>query len=377
MLMLVDWRIFQSTANFNPAAAAKLLEHGYEAIYALAGPEVLPVAVAARMLPHCVERYPELAGGGFLADDRAQAMLRCATGQLETPGHSALSPGEAARVFASLDPQRIAAWRPAGPVPADDQQRLDDILSEACRSNVPQAIGALVAAGARLQVDERGETAAHAAARAGHERVMPALLASGIPLPEMMRRNRQGDTPVIEAVRNGHVHVIRALLGAGVDEQTVMSLQQDGNTLAHRAALNGQPDWIQTLRAGGISPEGLMARDNQASTPAHYAAERGNVDVIRALLAVGVPADALMARDDQGRTPAHYAADERKTDVIRALLEAGVSPRALMRSDANGHTPAANAAPETLRAMRDLGIPGYLLVVPQLPSRRAGPELTP
>ena len=293
------------------------------------------------MLPSCVERYPELAGGGFLADDRAQAMLRCATGQLETPGHSALSLGEAAHVFASFDPRRIAAWRPVGLVPEAEQQRLNDILSEACRSNVPQAIGALVAAGARLQVDEHGETAAHAAARAGHERVMPALLASGIPLAEVMRRNRQGNTPITEAMRNGHAPVIQALLGAEVGEQAVMSPDLNGRTLAHTAAHTGQTQWIQTLRDAGISLEGLMARNFWGVTPVHYAALSGHVN------------------------------------VIQALLAAGVSPRELMRSDASGHTPAVNAAPATRRAMRDLGIPGYLLVVPQRHPRRAGPELTP
>jgi hypothetical protein len=343
--MRIPLKVFQEIAAYAPADAAALLDSADEARYALTEPGVLPVVVAARMLPHCVERFPGLAGGAFfLDDDKVDAILRFATGQRETPGHSALSLGEATHIFASFSPQHIPAWRQIESVLEEEQQRLDDILSEACRSNVPQAIGALVAAAARLQVDERGETAAHAAARAGHERVMPALLASGIPLPEVMRVNSVGGTPLTEAMRNGHVRVIQALLEAGVGEQAVMLLDHDDQhayTLAHGAVAFEQPQWIETLRAAGISPGALMAPDNEGSTPAHHAAERGN------------------------------------TDVIAALLEAGVSPRALMRADANGDTPAANAAPETLRAMRDLGIPGYLLVVPQRHPRRAGPELTP
>lgn len=367
--MRVNLQVFQSTANFNPAAASRFLDTEEEARFALNDTGVLPFAVAARMLPHLVERFRGLAGGAFLDDGRARNILRSATDQLEARErqYSAFSVGEAVQVFGCFDPQRIQALRPVGPVPAPEQQRLDEILSEACQSNHPQSIRALAAAGARLQVNAQGDTLAHAAARAGREWLMPALLEGGMPSADVMRPNRMGRTPADVAVRAGHLPVIRSLRAAGVGLGTLMAPDAQGFTLAHRAAADGRPPVIAALNEA-VGPVALMAPDAEGRTPAHHAASTGRPEGIAALRAAGVGVDALMAADSTSVTPIHLAAQQGAVRVIRKFQLVGVNAATLMTPTTDGYTPAhfaaANGNPEVITTLREAVVLPDMLMKP-------------
>lgn len=339
--MLTDWRVFQAVADFNPAAAAKLIENEVDARYALAGPipgppGVLPAPVAARMLPHLVERFPGLAGGAFLENERAKDLLRCATGQLESPGYSAMSVGEARRVFDCFEPQRIRALREIGPVTEQEQKRLNDMLSEACGNELPQDLRPLLAAGARLQPEWTLDgTAAHRAVAHGRNWVMPALVEGGMPWAEVMRVDAHQFTPMALAAAWGNVNAIQAVLRAGISGREVMWPNVGGETPAHLAGRRGSGDWIRTLSAAGIGPDDLRTPGIHGRSPVHSALESGDRrGVIAALCAAGVSREALMMPDDFGRSPLHSVPQFHRASAIQALWDAGVSDQALRAAGA-------------------------------------------
>jgi len=189
----------------------------------------------------------------------------------------------------------------------------------------PEAITAIVNAGADVKVTSRDAPLVSALANRYPTEVIVALLHAGAAVNDP---NPDGTTPLMAAlITNEPPDVVMALLraGAGAGART-----QDGLTsLMLAAANNHNPDVISMLvDAGGD----VNARDPNGMTPLMYAVTWGAMsnqapEVIVALLIVtflNAGADAKI-RDRTGRTAFDYAKDNAKlvdTDAYRQLEKA-------------------------------------------------------
>ena len=128
-----------------------------------------------------------------------------------------------------------------------------------------------------------------------------------------------GETALHAAVRAGSPRATRALLAAGANPN---SAARYGTTPLMLSALAGQPEVAAALLQGGADPN---RRDLFGQTPLLAASASGHELV--ALLLLEHRADPQLA-DDAGNTPLHLAARRGESAVVSALLAHGADIRA-------------------------------------------------
>jgi len=229
--------------------------------------------------------------------------------------------------------------------------RTSKSLVEAARLGHWSAVKRCLARGDDIgQVDAKGWTALHRAARRGDRRMVALLLHHQA---RVDARTNSQLTALHLGVRSEAV--VRLLLDHGADVTAVDGLGQPalmsavvmGTPATVRLLLDfGSPTAQDALRyaAMGRSAEivdvlashgaDVNAVGEGGLTPLHYAAWRGGVRVVEALLERGAR---IKVADVSGSTPLHLAADEDdRLAVIERLLAAGADPR---MADRNGDTP--------------------------------------
>jgi ankyrin repeat protein len=115
-----------------------------------------------------------------------------------------------------------------------------------------------------------GFTALGLASFFGHVEAVGALLAAGARVNDASR-NEMRVAPLHSALAGGHAEIVEMLLAAGAD---VNAVQADGYTPLHEAAQNGDQPMAERLVAAGADP---MARLDNGMTAAESARKAGHV----------------------------------------------------------------------------------------------------
>jgi ankyrin repeat protein len=210
----------------------------------------------------------------------------------------------------------------------------------AARGDVAGVRAALVedASCVSLSDPETGDTALHLAARCGGRDTVIAIMdhvglhVQGDGVSDMDRllriRNRAGDEPLHAAARAGQNGAIQALLlqAPVIADPDAPNGDQDG--AIHVAAGEG---WIETLRVLVQAGADVDRRGGRGGTALGDAACDGNAAVVRTLLELGADPDAKNSYD--GNAPLHQVAlwgrPGESGEVVAALLEFGADALAL------------------------------------------------
>ncbi|KAJ8388544.1 hypothetical protein AAFF_G00132580 [Aldrovandia affinis] len=238
--------------------------------------------------------------------------------------------------------------RPRGHAGTRGRRGLDP--AEAGGLGATGAVELLLEAGPRWTRATERAGPLRAAAWAGHEEIVSALLAHGA---QPDRADREGRTPLIAAAYMGHRGALEALLerGASVDlrdagGRTALSVacgagraevvgalldrganpnQRDGDGLSPLllAAYEGQADVMELLLEAGADVDQSSAPGPApgALTPLLAAASMGHGPAVSTALFWGAAADAI---DGEGRTALSLAAGRGSVGVVRALLDRGL-----------------------------------------------------
>lgn len=143
-----------------------------------------------------------------------------------------------------------------------------------------------------------------------------------------------GETALHAAVRAGSPTAARALLAAGANPN---SATRYGTTPLMLSALVGRPDVATELLQGGADPN---LRDLFGQSALVVATARGNASV--ALVLLENRADPQLA-DDAGNTPLHFAARRGDPMIVSALLAHGADRRAINSRAATARDEAATS----------------------------------
>jgi ankyrin repeat protein len=250
----------------------------------------------------------------------------------------------------------------------------ETILMTAARTGRPEAVQALLAAGARVDAREKwyGETALHWAAAENHADTVRLLVARGADVDERSNtqtyRRRSGQsvmplgswTPLMYAARQNAVDAGRALASRGAKLDLV---DPDGATALVIAIINANYDFAAMLLDAGADPN--VVDKDAAMGPLYAAADmhrlavghgRPNpkpsgaldaVDITRKLLEKKADPNAtlkgvIMQRQHTagdstlaaGATPLMRAAKSGDIAIVTLLLDGGADPKATL---ANGN----------------------------------------
>jgi ankyrin repeat protein len=249
------------------------------------------------------------------------------------------------------------------------------VLMTASLSGNRDAVGALLAAGARVNSTEtvKGQTALMWAASEGHRDVVEMLIARGA---DVNARSMSQFTALLFASRGGDTRLAQTLLAAGAD---INAKAADGNTPLLVATFRGHVDLARALLEAGADPDASLT--DSGYTALHWASgkaeshetvpyarsdgewaaqvgiptEKGQLTLIDALLARGADRNARARRStqgprgsariepfsDSGATPFWLAARAADVGAMRLLVAHGADP--LLPSD-DGTTPLMAAA---------------------------------
>jgi len=230
----------------------------------------------------------------------------------------------------------------------------------AARSNSPETIQALVAAGASVIVrDVQGNSPLHIAVLWDAQRSIDPLIGAG---NNINAQNLAGKSPLHEAVRLGLTTSEKALLERKANIE-IRDIQ--GNTPLIEAIQSGLPkagESVERLANAGASP---IIRNNTGDTPLHIAVTIQRMDLVTLLLNYGAliharnsqgitpfqialstsPAmvstlltkDRVIMSDDYGLSPLHIALKQRApVDTLKIIIDRGSRISAV---DSEGRTP--------------------------------------
>ncbi|KAJ3202632.1 hypothetical protein HDU67_000388, partial [Dinochytrium kinnereticum] len=199
--------------------------------------------------------------------------------------------------------------------PKSEQRLSGPSLYEAASKGDVDIIRKLAARGANLdevtRLEDKLETALHAATRGNHVNLVHILADSGA---NLNGTEEQFESPMHIAAKLGFSTIIRLLLRGGA----VVGLQNRyKETALHLASSSGNLDVVTALLKYD-SP--IDAMDSEKCTPLHRASEKGHIEVVKTLLAQG--ADPI-ARDWKEDTPLHYACLNGHPLIVSALVSEG------------------------------------------------------
>jgi beta-lactamase regulating signal transducer with metallopeptidase domain len=203
---------------------------------------------------------------------------------------------------------------------------LTRMLVEAAQHGDQQQIGSLLAAGADINGEVRGDgNALIAAAQRGHDNVVRFLLDRGA----TVNAGVPGDgTPLIAAAQRGHLPIVAMLLERGAD--ITMPFPGDGSPLI-AAAQRGHLRVVELLLERGADIEQIVDGDENALIGASAG---GHLPVVQLLVSRGANVNASVwaehsywTRDGAGpgewRTPLNMARRGGHAAVVSFLLSAG------------------------------------------------------
>jgi hypothetical protein len=148
------------------------------------------------------------------------------------------------------------------------------------------ALRAGVHASARLADAQGGFTALHAAAEAGHEEIVRALLEAHA---DPSASSTAGDTPLKHASCEGHLRIASELLAAG---SACNACGYDGEDALMEAAARGHAEMVSLLLAHGAHAD---RRDQKGRTALSHALTSGSRDSVHALLRARASVDRAAA----------------------------------------------------------------------------------
>lgn len=136
------------------------------------------------------------------------------------------------------------------------------------------AVKSLLTAGADLNMQSAydGGCALHHAACFGHDKIMDALLSSGVDKDAL---SHNGETPLMPAARSGHLVPAEIILAAGADVNIHSAY---GSTSLQFAACFGHDEIVDALLSSGAD------KNAHGNTPLLSAAGSGHLVVVEALL---------------------------------------------------------------------------------------------
>ncbi len=171
------------------------------------------------------------------------------------------------------------------------------------------------------------------AVKEGRRVAVGALVAAGakVDAPDSL-----GVTALMRVARGGEKPMLQLLLGLGADVKRTDGV---GMAALHHAAGAGRADMTEALLAAGAPIE---ARDRGGMTPLIRSASAAGTGALASLLAHGAQVD---ARDARARTALMHAASAGSPGVIRALVAAHADVNA---TDEHGMTPLLCCAAEAL-----------------------------
>lgn len=152
----------------------------------------------------------------------------------------------------------------------------------------------------------------HAAAHQGHDEVVMFLCLS---MANMEQRARDGETPLFLAAQAGNADAVARLCDASAD---VNHAADDGYSPVHIAATHGHMEVVRILaeQAGAAKEQAAV----DGTVPLHIAAERGDSELVKMLCEGSVCVDT--ARKD-GRTALHLASQNGHLEVVLVLCWSG------------------------------------------------------
>ncbi|MGE0388416.1 MAG: ankyrin repeat domain-containing protein [Gammaproteobacteria bacterium] len=300
---------------------------------------------ARRWLERAARGGHDLARARLAAQAEAETRRPTQSDQAEQVPGGALADAAAAGRLAEV---RTLIGRGASPDDRDGSGR--SALFAAAAAGHDSVVRALL--DARARADASG--ALIASVRGGYLRTVAALLDAGI---DPDARDAHGNTALILAAGAGHTSIARLL----IEHRAGIGAQNDsGCDAVCTARANRRGDMLKLLAARGarsIADPGtpdpatsgiraaaaIEAATAQAGRfhgwpPLNAAAALGRADAVQALLARGAAVD---SRDPEGRTPLARAAQGGSDDVLAKLLAAGAAADA---EDESGRTPLMLAA---------------------------------
>lgn len=163
-----------------------------------------------------------------------------------------------------------------------------------------------------------GWTALHAAARAGHARIVRLLLERGAEVN--FREAGDITTPLHWAAAGHHVECVRALLAHGADVH--------GTGDAHALDVIGWATFWDDGNDGFAGRNATLAELLAAGAEHHVfsAIDVGDLSLIRSVVGEHSPElDRTLSKFDGALTPLHYALKKRRHDILSLLLELGAN----------------------------------------------------
>lgn len=146
------------------------------------------------------------------------------------------------------------------------------------------------------KLDNKGNTALHAAARNGHGALVEILLKNGA--KHEIANTESHHTPIFGACEKGHVNCVTYLLDY---KASVRIIDSDNRTPLHWGALGGHAEVCDLLLQEGLDVD---VRDKLERTPLHCAAVGAFINCMNLLLENGANVD---VQDQAGHSALHWA----------------------------------------------------------------------
>lgn len=176
---------------------------------------------------------------------------------------------------------------------------------------------------------------------------------------DLNERDDDGCTPLHLALMNGHAGCARLLLEGGAEAFVTLEHSTPLHVAVSSGSLPGNEAFVHDAVAALIEQEALVdATDDFDRTPLHLACMYGLEGAARQLLDAG-GAESINAADRAGWTPLHLAAAAGHVGVARALLDPKYGGADVSAADKRGRTPlhaaAVAGADATCRALLEAG----------------------
>ncbi|CAJ1339576.1 unnamed protein product [Effrenium voratum] len=195
-------------------------------------------------------------------------------------------------------------------------------LSLAARTGRLPIFELLLERGGRQLVARDASSAAIAAARSGHIKILAHLWSQGFP---MMKASASGTTALHEAARCGRLDAVQWLLDHNAD---CTRMDSTGGEALHVAAAFGHVQVVETL----LQATDSSRRDADGRTALMLSSLHGHVATTELLAS---PASVKL-QDNKGRTALHFAAIRGQSCAMPCLLEARADVQSV---DHMGRTP--------------------------------------
>jgi ankyrin repeat protein len=284
--------------GFSPCwedVAALTKEHGLAVTKVRAGPE-------RDTALHSASYWGELDVAKSLLDAGADVDAR--NKSLDTPVHQAALNGKCEAVKLLVD-------RGADLTLCDNDG--NQPLHIACSVGNEKMVRTLLSLGADVvgRNSINGYSAAHVAAREGHDVLCGILHAHG-GKAVLNALNDAREQPLHRAAAHGQRQVVAVLINVGAD---VSAVDANGDTALHLAAIFGMPATCEELVAAGAP---IDAVDEDEQTALHLACVAKKIDAACALVDLGANFE---LKNEEGQTAREIATESDLDDVLGAIEE--------------------------------------------------------